>query len=349
MSDYRQFISPMRKPQPTPKKLVSDGQAVFGTFDREFESMDLRSCSHPVRPHLPDRFNKLRLTLWEACEIHLEEGILLAAVSDMGLFGMILHVFFDKRTQRVTGWKTILRRSHVAIAPNLLDGSISEANTTGASIRFTNNLGKGHCRVEGSHTAKGHHLEYAFDLQRVSQPSVVSIPFGPNRPLYTQKDLCRVAGSLRIDGEVLQATEQAAAVVDDHKGFYPYRTHYDWLSVMVGGQQCFGLNLTRNQSVDQEAYNENLVWQPGASSALPPVTFARNADDTVWTIRDAYDMVNLTFVVASQYHMALNAGLIRIDYKIAFGSLFGHVRGLDGEYYVLDGLTAIGEDKTIRF
>lgn len=349
MSDYRQFISPMRKPQPTPRKLVSDGQAIFGTFDSEFESMDLRSCSHPVRPHLPDRFNKLRLTLWEACEIHLEEGILLAAVTDMGLFGMILHVFFDKRTRQVTSWQTNLRRAQVAIAPNLLDGSISEANTTRASIRFTNDLGSGHCRVEGSHTDKDHHLEYAFELQRVSQPSVVSIPFGPNRPLYTQKDLCRVSGSLRIDGEVLPATEQAAAVVDDHKGFYPYKTHYDWLSTMVGGERCFGLNLTRNQSVDQEAYNENLIWLPERSSALPPVAFARNADGTVWTVRDEHEMVNVTFVVADQYHMALNAGLVRIDYKIAFGSLSGYVKGLDGEHYALDGLTGIGEDKTLRF
>lgn len=350
MENFASFISPRRQTVPTPKQLVTEGKAVFGTFDKEFESIELLTCVDPIHRYFPNRFNRFRLTLWEACEVHLDNGVLLAAVSDMGLFGMILHVFFDKRTQKVYSWKQLLKRSSTTIAPNLLGGSISEASTKKAAIRFVNQFEAGHCRVEGAHSSEGLALEYAFELERVSLPCVVSIPFGPNRPLYTQKDLFRAKGSLRLNDERFTATDQTTAVVDDHKGYYPYKAHYDWLSTMGRrGEEYFGINLTCNQSIDQENYNENMIWLQGAISPLPPITFTHNEDSTLWQVRDQHDMVNVTFTRADQFHMGVNAGLIKIDYAIAFGELSGYVRDLDGKQYVLDGMMGIGEDKTLRF
>ena len=41
MGEFSKFISPKRRSVPTPKALVEDGKCVFGTFDKEFESMGL--------------------------------------------------------------------------------------------------------------------------------------------------------------------------------------------------------------------------------------------------------------------------------------------------------------------
>ena len=42
------------------------------------------------------------------------------------------------------------------------------------------------------------------------------------------------------------------------------------------------------------------------------------------------------------------AGIIDEDYTITFGELRGFIRDEDGNEYKLDGMTAIGEDKSLR-
>ena len=78
--------------------MVVDGKCVFGTFDKEFETMDLMGIKNPT--HAPDFLKKLKLTIWEATEVHLEEGVLLAVCCDMGIFGQILNIFYDKRKKK---------------------------------------------------------------------------------------------------------------------------------------------------------------------------------------------------------------------------------------------------------
>ena len=233
MEDYKRFISPKRQSLPTPKSLVNNGQAVFGTFDGEFEDMDLMDCTKPAGRFLPHFLNKYRLSLWEATEVHLDQGVLLAAVCDMGLFGTILILFYDKRMKKVYSWSANLASSRTTIAPNLLNGRVAEASTKNVAIRYVNRFEEGKCSLKGeSRSQQTGNIAFAFDLERVSLPSVVSIPFGPNKPLYSQKDLFRATGHLFFNGERFESTSETAAIVDDHRGYYPYRAHYDWLSTM---------------------------------------------------------------------------------------------------------------------
>ncbi len=356
MEDYSKFISPKRQSMPTPKSLVQNGQAVFGTFDREFEEMDLANCRKPAGKLLPHFLNKYRLTLWEATEVHLDHAILLAVVCDMGLFGLTLNVFYDKRIKKAYSWSNNLASSGTTIAPNLINGSIAEARTKNSSIQYVNRFETGRCSLKGaSRSRQAGVIEFEFDLERVSLPSVVSIPFGPNKPLYTQKDLFKAKGYVVFNGEKFASTSETTAVVDDHRGYYPYRAHYDWLTTMGkceidGEKKYFAFNLTWNQSNNQDDYNENLIWLEGKTSLLPPVRFMRNSGDTVWTVKDEHDMVNITFDVGDMYKMEVHAGVIDIDYHIAFGEIKeGYVRGLDGKKYILDHMMGMGEDKTLRF
>lgn len=355
MEDYSKFISPKRQSLSTPKSLVENGQAVFGTFDKEFAEMDLLSCRKPAGKLLPHFLNKYRLSLWEATEVHLDNGVLLAAVCDMGIFGTMLTVFYDKRRKKVYSWSTNLASSKTTIAPNLLNGSIAEAYTKKSSIKYVNRFELGQCSLKGASSSKrAGKIEFEFDLERVSLPSVVSIPFGPNRPLYSQKDLFRAKGYLIFNGEKFGSTDETTAIVDDHRGYYPYRAHYDWLTTMgkseiEGEKKYFAFNLTRNQSINQDDYNENLIWLEGSTSPLPPVMFAHNTENTVWTVKDERDMVNITFNINDRYKMAAHAGVIDINYQITFGELSGYVRGIDGKKYILDNKMGMGEDKSMRF
>lgn len=352
MEDYSQYISPDRKCLSTPKNLVQNGKAIFGTFDKEFETIELLDCKNPMGRLFPEFLKKYRLTRWEAAEVHLEQGVLLSVVSDMGLFGMTFHVFYDKRRKRTYSWCTNLASCNIKIAPNLLNGNVSEAKTKCSYTKYINNFQDGRCSFLGSHFDARNKIEYRFDLERVSLPSVVSIPFGPNRPLYTQKDLFKAKGYLVLNDEIFESNDHTTAIIDDHRGYYPYHSHYDWLTTMgrcVNGKESyFAFNLTHNQSVDPEKYNENIIWLDGKTSILPPINFVHDTKDTIWTIRDEHDMVNITFAIEDMYRMEKHAVVIDIKYHVAFGAITGYVRDTDGTKHILDGMMGMGEDVSLR-
>lgn len=353
MEDYGQYISMKRQSSSTPKSLVENGKARFGTFDKEFERLELLDCKRPVGRLFPEFLKKFRLTRWEAAEVHLDQGVLLAVVCNMGVFGMTLHVFYDKRSRKVHSWCTNLSASGAMIAPNLIKGTVSEATTKCSSIRYNNNFQEGRCSFQGSHYDKSNHIQYEFDLERVSLPSIVSIPFGDNRPLYSQKDLFKAKGRMVFNDEIFETNDHTTAIIDDHRGYYPYHAHYDWLTTMGrsvnGEERYFAFNLTCNQSVDPINYNENLIWLDHRISLLPPVHFLHNAEDTVWTVKDEHDMVNVTFDIGDMYRMETHAGIIDINYHVAFGEIKGYIRDTDGTRYLLDGMMGMGEDKSLRF
>ena len=388
MGEYSKFISEKRRAVPTPKDLVDEnGKVVFGTFDKEFETMELLRAKKPTRA--PECLNKFKLTLWEATEVHLKNGVLLAVVCDMGIFGKQLNMFYDKRSKKVYCWDTQIPSKETIIAPNLLNGAVAEAKSDVGFVRYVNNFQDGKAELSGKHTVNAKSfclvtqgredktaveaikenkvydpalatIEYNFSLTRLSDPCVVSIPFpySDNRTLYSQKDFFKAEGSLIINGEEMLSDDETVAIIDDHRGYYPRRAHYDWVTTMgkcdVNGEKKFlAFNLTRNQSINQEDYNENLLWLEGKSSLLPPVTFTRSVatkdfkNYAEWIVKDEHDMVNLKFKVYGINPMVLHAVVVNIDYFVAWGELEGYIRDEDGNKYVLDGMMGMGEDKTL--
>lgn len=363
MKDFSRHISEFRRAKPTPKRVSENGECAFGTFESEFEEMNFLDVKNPTRA--PDLFKRLKLTLWQATEINLKEGILLVALSDMALFGVVIALFYDKAERKTHQWTDRLPSRKTQIAPNLIGGSEARAETKRSRIRYVNNFQDGRCDLEGRFTDGEKTIEFEFRLTRVSKPSVVCIPFAPieerHRPLYSQKDLFKAEGHCSIGDRRIETDADSAAVVDDHRGYYPRKAHYDWLACMgkLGegeAKKWFSLNLTRNQSIDQDKYNENLIFLENAQSLLPPVTFEKSidmrkfADGAVWRVRDEHGMVDLEYVIRDIFRMQTHLKpLVNIDYFIAFGEISGFVLGEDGQKYELDGMAGIGEDKTLLF
>lgn len=351
---FKEILSKKRLPVETPKSIVNEkGKAVFGTFDKEFENLNLLDIVG--QSGLPQYLNKHRLTQWEAVEINLKECAVLTASCQMGqLIKISLTCFYDKKTGKVTSWDNfVLGTDKVKIAEDLINGSTTSCNFKDLSMNITNNFQDGKARVEGSGNKKGDKIEYEFDLERASLPSVVSIPFGDNQPLYTQKDMFKVKGYVSLNGKKYEADENSMAIIDDHKGYYPRHSHYDWVTTMGkaqvdGKEQCFGFNLTRNQSIDQYNYNENMIWLEGKVTRLSPVKF-EHLEFNKWHIKDDYGMVDIIFDITDRKLMNVKAAIITSDYHITFGTLTGFVTDEDGNKIIIDGMTGIGEDKTVKF
>ena len=152
--------------------------------------------------------------------------------------------------------------------------------------------------------------------------------------------------------------EDSTAIIDDHKGFYPRKAFYDWVTTLGkyeinGKKQFFAFNLTHNQSTDEESFNENIIFFENKTSILPPVKFERSVpcnkfcNYSEWTVKDNFDMVNLKFKVYGINPMITHAFIINIDYYVAWGVLEGYLRDEEGNKIVLDGMMGMGEDKRL--
>lgn len=352
-TDFKSLLSKKRESVATPDNVVDEnGNAIFGTFDKEFKTMDFLKVNKPSR--LPNAFNKFKLTLWEAVELNLKDIIVLTAVCDMGIFGTGLTVVYDKRTKKVTSFQDMFPKSKAVISKTLLNGDASESRGKKVVLKCVNHFENGQAFVTGHATdGKGASVSYDVTLDRVSLPSIVSIPFDQNRPLYSQKDLFKLSGYVEFNGVKYEADDESTAIIDDHRGYYPYVSHYDWVTTMgkmdIGGERkYFGFNLTRNQSINQDDYNENLIWFEGNTTLLTPVRFV-HVGYNKWHITDEHGMVDLVFDIGDRFIMRVPALVIDINYHITFGSLTGYVCDPDGNKYIVDGMSGIGEDKSLRF
>lgn len=368
-NEYPEYISEERRPIAPPKDLVQDGQCLFGTFNGPIENMNLLDCKKPAGALLPHKLNFTKFTQWEAFEVQLKEGILVSAVYNVGFAGFSILVFYDKRTEKVSSWTNFVTNGKDPVcSANLINGCKSYLHTKKSDFVLTNNLerGEAHCaaKVEGKplkENKKGKvkgtknrgTIEFDLNIKSISPPSVVSIPFGKNKPLYSHKEFFTAEGTFVVNGEALTVDETTTVIIDDHKGYYPFNAHYDWLTTMGkcnidGEDKYLAINFTQNQSTDEDKYNENILWLEGESCPLPPVTFT-HITNTKWLVRDKYDRVNVIFDWSDQHKIVVNAlGAIFIKYYLPFGKIKGYVTDNDGKKYILDGMDGIGEDKTTR-
>ena len=159
---FYDVLSEKRKAVPTPDNVVdANGNAYFGTFDKEFEHMDFLKVNRPSK--LPNAFNKVKLTLWEAIELNLKDIIVLTAVCDMGVFGTGLTLVYDKKSKKVTKFQDMFPKSSAVISKTLLGGDTTESRGKNVVLKCVNHFENGQAFVTG-HATKRAELPSAMML-----------------------------------------------------------------------------------------------------------------------------------------------------------------------------------------
>ena len=349
---YPNYISKKRIGVEPPEFLVDKltGKPVFGTFTKEISNINLLDCKglYPFGR----LFNKARYTHWEALELHFDECAIVSAVYNMGIIGFAIVVLFDKRDKSIKHWIQFVPGGKAKVAPNLID-TVTSQDSKKLKYHLHNMFHEGYATAQiTGNSKKFGDIEIDVKITNVAKPSVVNIPFEGGKSLYSQKNLFKAEGKIVLNGETFEANENSVAIIDDHKGFYPFEAHYDWLTTMGtteidGKKQVIGFNLTKNQSISQYDYNENWLWLEGEGFSLPPVEF-RKVTKSKWEIKDALGKVDLIFELDNTYKMKFNIGLIYIKYYLPFGTLKGTITNYDGKVYNFDGMLGIAEDKTTK-
>lgn len=343
-------LSELRYPVPTPETIVDKkGRVAVGTFDKEFPVFNWMDAK---KVGVPGFLKGAKLTLWEALEVNFEDISFLTAMSVLGgAVSIALTLVYDKKTGEMTAFVGPTLSKDGFMSENLFDGSATVARGRLNQITFENCQNQGKARVHGQGRGLKNKISYDLHLTRWADPAVGSMPFGGNLALYSQKDLFSVEGSVIFNGKEYKANDATMAIIDDHRGYYPRKSHYDWITFMgygsVDGQpKKFGFNLTRNQSIDQDDYNENILWLGEKNDRLPPVYF-EHLDYNHWHIYDDYGSIDFDYQVKDRNLVKFNLGIAQADYSITFGDLKGFIVGEDGTKYEIDD-TGIGEDRNIK-
>ncbi len=351
----KKVISHERNASPTPDSIIVDGVAQYGTFDESFENLNMLDCIDPCGKLYPHVLNKLRLTEWEAVEVNLDEGILVSAIYNAGIFGFSIFVWHDKRTKQTMCWRNIVSAKRAKIAKQLINDHC-HIRTGKSEYTISNDMANGKAHAYGYSTnTKYGTITLDIAMERLAPPSCVSMPLGDNKPLYSEKDFLSATGFIEINGEKMCTNRCSVAIIDDHKGYYNYKTHYYWLTTMgkcnIDGQHSyFAINLTQNKCTDPYNYNENLIWHDGKALPLPPVQFeVPHRDSMVWKVRDEHGRVDITFTIDDRYIMPpVKLGIVSMYYALPFGTISGTLVDDNGKVYNIDNMIGIGEDKATK-
>lgn len=339
---------------PAPPRLVENGRFLFGVFDGPIADVNPLDAQ-PFGVPLPRALRAFRLKEWQAFQLVDDRVFVGLALFDAKALALAQVKVYDRRTGQKHTFERKLPTWSLQVASGLLD---SETRTRGAgcTMSFRNRLREGRIDVELDIAPTGSFPGLRGSLAARTDgldPLVVAIPFGDNRGMYSHKGPLVVEGELRLGGSPL-VFEPASSVLllDDHKGYYPWVMRWDWVTGAgrdAGGRRiCF--NLTRNQSIDPEAFHENCLWIDGRAHRLPAVTFDRTgygAGDR-WRVTDPRGLVDLAFTIQVEGRVDVNAVVVRSDYQGPFGTFAGTLRAEDGAEARVDGAFGMGERFLLR-
>ncbi|WP_077366982.1 DUF2804 family protein [Anaerosalibacter sp. Marseille-P3206] len=335
------------------KQLVKkDGKFDFGTFNSTIPNVNMHEAYRPLGYLAPKWFENYRLKEWEAFQAGNEDVFILGAVYNVKVSVLLYLIVYDKRYDKLYEYSEIVNPSKAAVGKGLLD-SETKGESKNIYIQYINKLKDGVIRINAHMKHKGKLPEIKLELKayHITEPIVICQPFGENRGLYSHKNFMPAEGNIFIGDERIDFDKSSShMIIDDHKGYYPYNMKYDWVTGWGKDESGndFAFNLTDNQVLDHEKYNENCIWYNGKMNVLPPIKVQReNNSKEIWKIKDKHDMVNLTFHIAKKTKIKFNCLVVASDYEAPFGRYEGYLKAKDKLIHI-NTCFGMGEKKRIR-
>ncbi|MFY9114560.1 MAG: DUF2804 domain-containing protein [Dethiobacteria bacterium] len=335
--------------------LVDDkGMFNFGTYNQPIPKINMLDAKRPLGFRAPRWYKKFRLKEWEAFQAGNKDVFIFGAVYNAKANGYVLLAVYDRRNEKFYNYEKIMLSFKIKNASGLFN-SVSVGEAKNYYLAVKNNLEKDEIYVEGKIGPQDDLPVTRLNIKayHTGEPIVICQPFAPNRALYSHKNLMPMEGFIAIGDEQIQFDkDDARMVLDDHKGYYPYEMKYDWVTGFAKDEEGndFGFNLTDNQILNHEKYNENCLWLNGKMNVLPPIKVERFYEkEEKWHITDKYGMVNLWFYPEPKAfkEVKLNLLVVRSDYEAPMGRFKGYFQLKDKKINV-ENCFGMGEKKKIR-
>ncbi len=339
-----------------PEKLVENGKYNLGCFNTPVRRANLIDYTAPYKLPLPRALRGLQLREWQAFQIQGKDHFIMVAIYNAKKISLVQFIVYDIKNNVKTKYEKKVPAWELNV-PDTLYGSTASYNSGNFSLNVSHNLEAGKLLLSADIKEFNNlpdvkaRFEAKHDVSLYT-PMVVCNPFSEGRVMYSHKCLMPVEGEVKMgDALIVFRKDYSQLIIDDHKGYYPYPTIYDWVTGLGRDKEgrMLGFNLTNNQVINQEKYNENCLWLNGELHALPPVKVIRPAGvQGKWEIGDEYDMVNLEFTPVVHTSVNINLLLIRSKYEGPYGFFNGYLKKANGEKVMLENMFGMGEDFYLR-
>lgn len=350
--DSSAHSSPRDRVAPAPSCLVAGGRQAYGRFTTTPERANLIDAPYLG---LPRGFRRWRLKEWQAVQVSTPELFMNLALFDAKLMSLVQIKIYDKRRGQKHVFEQKLPPFRLRIADSLLHSRNAYAGRQ-VVLAFENRALDGYLDVliDLEEQGKRPRIHGKFRLH-VDQgaPHVISMPL-VDGGMYSHKGMFPVDGRLNVGEESHDlGVRGALALLDDHKGYYPYVMRWDWLTGAKIDDRgiAWGFNLTRNQCREPARYNENCVWRADRFGALPEVHFERKNEgraDEVWLVRDQAGRVDVEFRPTVPGDVRVNALVVESRYRGPFGHVRGRLSAEGLPELVLDDWFGMGEAFHLR-
>ncbi|MBI9067318.1 MAG: DUF2804 domain-containing protein [Salinivirgaceae bacterium] len=309
-----------RKIQKQTNNIVDQHGFNHGAFSCEFKNLNFLDIKKVWNKKTPKWFKKFRLKEWQAFQLWHKEHFVFGAIYNAKIVGVSIVSYYNFKT----GFKQHSIKTTLPFAQKVAWG-LNNSRSKNNEIEIKNEIELNRFTIKIDD--RPNDLNLNINAFHITEPHVCCIPFGKNRAMYSHKALMPCSGNLKIGNTTINiGRNDSLLILDDHKGFYPYKLKYNWATGAwrKSDGEFYAFNLTENQSIDSENFNENCFWVNGILQVLPPVKF--NFLSGKWIITDAYGMVNLEFTIKSENTLKSNFGLIKANYKAPYGVFNGVIK-----------------------
>lgn len=330
-----------------PQAAISNGKFIWGTYNNTIKQPNLLDANSPYGLFSFPFFKRLRLKEWQAFQTGLKDWFIFGALYNAKLSAIVVFSVFHKPSKQIYHFQKMISQGSLAIAKGL-ENSKSMYSSKLMSLIVENKLNQGQIIISAFAKQKDKpQIELNLQAKHIGEPIVVVQPFAKNKGMYSHKNIMPCNGFLKIENQVIEFNQtNAFTIFDDHKGYYPYKMKYDWVTGGGFSQkgELTGFNFTKNQVVQPDLFNENCLWHGEKMHPLPPVVFKRN--DEFWSIKDEYGQVDLRFYPQISKEIKFNYLIVGSDYLAPYGYFKGKIKT---EVVTIDceniGMYGMGEKK----
>ena len=345
----REIMAPRASP-------IENGSPIFGTWNKAFETVNLREISRPFPYPLPKWVCDSRIKEWVSFSAHNEDILLEAMFCNLKYYRIAQILIFNKKTGESSFYKKFKPGSGWDFPKSLSNSSI-DSRSKGFYFRIHNWLDADTIRLDINIEASRRnpsltvHLAYNVSSKNVI-PMSVSLNMAEQRNLYAFKALTPVRGDIVIGKDHTTLNQNTCSgFFCDYKGYFPYKMQSIFCSAMGFDEEnhMFGFHIAENQTRETNKNNENALWVNGHLTPLPPVRITMpKGPDADWVIQDVEGMVDLTFTPKEQNKSGLNLLFTQADYSAPLGHYNGMLVNSKGKQIQIKNLFGTGETLYLR-
>ena len=145
---------------------------------------------------------------------------------------------------------------------------------------------------------------------------------------------------------------QGLCFFDLRRAYYKLRTKETFLigtGFIDEKPFAFRLATSNHDAIDQDNFNENVLFFNNETTLLPPVTITHPFGISgKWIIQDTENMVDLAFHPISDNKRIASIFILRTEYHTVYGSFEGDLCSKDGTIYHIKDLLGIGSKRSLR-